>query len=217
MSEAIAANARLVGKLQKGADYLGISLSSVQQQALMSYLELLVKWNKAYNLTAIRDPEAMVALHLLDSLAISNYLADAVNLLDVGTGPGLPGVILAIMHPEREFTLLDSNGKKTRFLFQVKTALGLDNITIINGRVEAYTPPRPFDMITSRAFASLQDMVNWCHHLLAPTGCFLAMKGQFPEDEIQALPVGFQLQSSQVLEVPGVEGQRHVLRIVAAG
>jgi 16S rRNA (guanine527-N7)-methyltransferase len=118
------------------------------------------------------------------------------------------------MHPQRDFTLLDSNGKKTRFLFQAKTALKLDNVIIVNNRVEAYRPSAPFDMITSRAFASLLDMVQWCRHLLAPAGCFLAMKGQYPEDELQALPSGVRLESSLALEVPSVEGQRHLLRLV---
>jgi 16S rRNA (guanine527-N7)-methyltransferase len=214
MPEAIAGDARLTGKLQQGAERLGLTLSAHQLQSLMLYLGLLVKWNKAYNLTAIRDPDAMIALHLLDSLAVSQHLGDAQRILDVGTGPGLPGIVLAIMHPQRDFTLLDSNGKKTRFLFQAKTALKLDNVIIVNNRVEAYRPSAPFDMITSRAFASLLDMVQWCRHLLAPAGCFLAMKGQYPEDELQALPSGVRLESSLALEVPSVEGQRHLLRLV---
>lgn len=214
MPEAVAGDARLTGKLQQGAERLGLTLTSAQLRNLMLYLGLLAKWNRAYNLTAIRNTDEMVNLHLLDSLAISQHLGTAQHIIDVGTGPGLPGVVLAIMHPERNFTLLDSNGKKTRFLFQAKTALKLDNVTIVNGRVEAYEPPQPFDMITSRAFASLQDMVQWCRHLLADGGCFLAMKGQFPQDELDALPADIRLQSSLELEVPGVEGQRHLLRLV---
>ena len=214
MPEAVAGDARLTGKLQQGAERLGLTLTSDQLRSLMLYLGLLAKWNRAYNLTAIRDTNEMVNLHLLDSLAVSQHLGDAQRIIDVGTGPGLPGVILAIMHPGRQFTLLDSNGKKTRFLFQAKTALKLDNVTIVNGRVEEFQPPQPFDMITSRAFASLQDMVHWCRHLLAADGCFLAMKGQFPQDELDALPADIRLENSQALEVPGVDGQRHLLRLV---
>ncbi|WP_221793232.1 16S rRNA (guanine(527)-N(7))-methyltransferase RsmG [Oceanobacter mangrovi] len=207
---------QLQAQLADGAQKLGISLSEQQLAALMEYLQLLIKWNKAYNLTAIRDPREMVALHLLDSLAVDPLLGDARRVIDVGTGPGFPGIVLAIMNPQRQFDLLDSNGKKTRFMFQVKTALKLANVTIINDRVEAYHPSEPFDIIVSRAFASLQDMVSWCRHLVAADGCFLAMKGLYPEDELAALPADIQLLESVRLEVPGVDAQRHVLRLVAA-
>ncbi|MAQ99628.1 MAG: 16S rRNA (guanine(527)-N(7))-methyltransferase RsmG [Oceanospirillaceae bacterium] len=206
----------LLQQLNKGAARLNITLTDGQQQALMSYLELLIKWNKAYNLTAIRDPQQMVALHLLDSLAVHPAVQGAQHIIDVGTGPGLPGVVLAIMNPHKQFTLLDSNGKKTRFLFQARTSLRLANVEIVNERCEAYHPPRPFDMIVSRAFASLADMVHWCEHMRAPHGCFLAMKGQFPEQELAELGGRYQLQNSEALEVPGVEGQRHLLTLVPA-
>jgi len=141
----------LTRQLAYGAEQMQIALTAEQLGALRAYLDLLQKWNKAYNLTAIREPERMVALHLLDSLAVHPFVQEADNIADVGTGPGLPGIVLAIMNPHKTFTLLDSNGKKTRFLFQARTALGLDNVTIVNDRVEAYHPPRPFDMIVSRA------------------------------------------------------------------
>lgn len=203
-------------QLRQGAESLGIELSEAQLQALLDYLALLQKWNKAYNLTAIRDESGMVALHLLDSLAVHPAVADVQRIIDVGTGPGLPGIVLAIMNPGKDFTLLDSNGKKTRFLFQAKTALGLSNVTIVNDRVEAYNPPQPFDMIVSRAFASLADMTGWCKHLRAEDGCFLAMKGQFPQQEIDDLQGQFVVTHTTELQVPGVEGQRHLLRMLPA-
>ena len=212
----VVATAELQARLLRGVAEMNMTLSDEQLSALMQFLELFIKWNKAYNLTSIRDPRDMVPLHLLDSLAVNPFLGDATNLIDVGTGPGWPGMVLAIMNPQRKFTLLDSNGKKTRFMFQAKAALGLSNVTIINDRVEAYHPSEPFDMIVSRAFASLEDMVTWCRHLLAPAGCFLAMKGQYPDDELAALPAGIQLAEANRIEVPGVDGQRHVLRLVAA-
>ncbi len=206
----------LLQSLNKGANALGLTLSEPEQQSLMAYLELLIKWNKAYNLTAIRDPKQMVALHLLDSLAVHKAVQGAQHIIDVGTGPGLPGIVLAIMNTDKRFTLLDSNGKKTRFLFQARTSLNLANVEIVNERCEAYHPPRPFDMIVSRAFASLADMVHWCSHMRAPDGCFLAMKGQFPEQELADLGDAYRLTHSEVLDVPGVEGQRHLLTLVPA-
>ncbi|MAX56357.1 MAG: 16S rRNA (guanine(527)-N(7))-methyltransferase RsmG [Alcanivoracaceae bacterium] len=207
-------NDALKARLLRGASAMQIELSDDQADALMDYLGLFQKWNKAYNLTAIREPQSMVDLHLLDSLAVHPYVQEANNIIDVGTGPGLPGVVLAIMNPHKQFTLLDSNGKKTRFLFQARTALQLENLTIVNDRVEAYHPPQPFDMIVSRAFASLADMTTWCRHLRADDGCFLAMKGQYPDDELRAIEDEFKLVASHAIEVPGVEGERHLLRLV---
>ncbi len=216
MAEHSVPASELQARLVRGAAEMNMPLSDEQVENLMAFLQLFIKWNKAYNLTSIRDPREMVPLHLLDSLAVNPFISDANNLIDVGTGPGWPGMVLAIINPDKQFTLLDSNGKKTRFMFQAKAALGLSNVTIINGRVEAYHPPEPFDMIVSRAFASLQDMVSWCRHLPAADGCFLAMKGLYPEDELQALPADIQLVESNRIEVPGVDGQRHVLRLIAA-
>lgn len=201
-------------QLRTGADELGIAVTDAEHTALIGYLSLLQKWNKAYNLTAIRDEPGMVALHLLDSLAVHPAVKSANNIIDVGTGPGLPGMVLAIMNPEKRFTLLDSNGKKTRFMFQAKTSLGLDNVTIINDRVEAYHPPQPFDMVISRAFASLADMTSWCQHLRADKGCFLAMKGQYPQQEIDDLKGRFEVSQVTELRVPGVDGERHLLRLM---
>ena len=154
----------------------------------------------------------MVCRHLLDSLAIARHCSGE-SILDVGTGAGLPGIPLAIVFPERDFHLLDSNGKKTRFLFQVKTVLGLDNITVHHTRVESLVPNIQFDTILSRAFSSLTDMVSSCDHLLKVGGSFMAMKGAYPEQELRALGNEYQVQSAIPLDVPGLEEQRHLLVI----
>ncbi|MFY9178979.1 MAG: 16S rRNA (guanine(527)-N(7))-methyltransferase RsmG [Venatoribacter sp.] len=203
----------LQNQILNGAAKLDIELNEAQLAALYAYLELLVKWNKAYNLTAIREPERMVNLHLLDSLAVHPHIQQAEHIIDVGTGPGLPGIVLAIMNPAKKFTLLDSNGKKTRFLFQAKTALQLTNVVIVNGRVEDFKPAQLFDVVVSRAFASLADMTQWCAHLLANKGVFLAMKGQYPSDEIAAIAEHYDLIKSVPLAIVGVEGERHLLTI----
>jgi 16S rRNA (guanine527-N7)-methyltransferase len=148
---------KLEALLRSGIKDQSLTLSDIQVKLLLDYLRLLQKWNSAYNLTAIREPEKMLHLHLLDSLSIIPFVKGG-NVLDVGTGPGLPGIPLAIVYPERNFTLMDSNGKKTRFLFQVKNELGLGNVKEIQSRVEAYQPTKQFDAITSRAFTSLSDM-----------------------------------------------------------
>jgi 16S rRNA (guanine527-N7)-methyltransferase len=197
--------------ISTGATQMGVSLSDQQLELLVQYLELFIKWNKAYNLSAIRDPKQMIPLHLLDSLIVHSYIQEVDRIIDVGTGPGLPGIVLAIMNPEKQFTLLDSNGKKTRFLFQAKLALKLDNISIINDRVEAYQPEQGFDMIVSRAFASITDMTYWCTHLLAEDGIFLAMKGIYPTEEFAAVADKYELIESHELNVPGVHGERHLL------
>jgi len=198
--------------LQQGCAALQISVDIHQQERLLEYLALLSRWNKTYNLTAVRDETQMVTRHLLDSLAIVPYLPGQ-RFLDVGTGAGLPGVPLALLFPEREFHLLDSSGKKTRFLFQVKTALCLDNMVVHQARVEAFRVAEPFEAILSRAFASLQDMVHGCRHLLAPGGRILAMKGSYPTQELTAV----RQQCAEVvvhpLAVPGLGEQRHLVEI----
>lgn len=199
-------------QLQAGADRLGVVLTPQQQEQLLDYLQEFAKWNKAYNLSAVRDIEQMLGRHLLDSLAVVPHI-EGHNLIDVGTGGGLPGMVLAICYPEKQFTLLDSNGKKTRFLFHVKTLLGLNNVSVENCRVESLTPQAPFDAVISRAFASLADMTHWCQHLLSAEGSFLAMKGQFPQAELEAISATHVLQRSVELNVPGEEGERHLLFI----
>ena len=199
-------------ELVSGAAELGIVLNDTQKQQLLAYLQLLIKWNKAYNLTAVRDPDEMVSRHLLDSLSVVPYVAEGgERWLDAGSGGGMPGIPLAILFPERAFTLLDSNGKKTRFLTQVKLELHLANLEVIHSRVEQYRPDRPFDGITSRAFSSLADFTEWTRHLGDSETHWLAMKGVQPDDELQALPDDFSLRSCEVLKVPGCQGQRHLL------
>ncbi len=199
-------------ELLQGARELGVDLTEQQQTQLLAYLALLIKWNKAYNLTAVRDPDEMVSRHLLDSLSVVPFVAEVGdNWLDVGSGGGMPGIPLAILFPERRFTLLDSNGKKTRFLTQVKLELKLANLEVIHSRVEAFTPEQPFNGICSRAFSSLEDFSNWTRHLGDGNTQWLAMKGVHPDDELQALPADFRLTATHVLKVPGCQGQRHLL------
>lgn len=184
---------------------------NIQQQTLIPslahYLQLLQQWNSVHNLTAITDPEQMVILHILDSLAISPYLYGQ-RLLDVGTGAGLPGIPLALKHPEKEFTLLDSNSKKTRFLTQVKHELQIKNINIIHSRVEDFHPDKNFDSILSRAFSSLEVMLQTTQHLLAAGGQFLAMKGIYPEEELKAIPETFKVTAVHTLTIQGLDAKR---------
>ncbi|WP_312170553.1 16S rRNA (guanine(527)-N(7))-methyltransferase RsmG [Stutzerimonas kunmingensis] len=199
-------------ELVRGAQALGVELSEGQQQQLLAYLALLIKWNKAYNLTAVRDPDEMVSRHLLDSLSVVSFVAESGQTwLDVGSGGGMPGVPLAIMFPDCSFTLLDSNGKKTRFLTQVKLELKLANLEVVHSRVEQFQPAEAFDGITSRAFSSLEDFASWTRHLGNTQTRWLAMKGVQPDDELQRLPADFRLDACHVLKVPGCQGQRHLL------
>ncbi|MBB71755.1 MAG: 16S rRNA (guanine(527)-N(7))-methyltransferase RsmG [Legionellales bacterium] len=202
----------LAQQLSQGIDALGLAVTTTQQQQLLDYIHLLAKWNKAYNLTAVRHIGDMVGRHLLDSLSIIPYLAGG-RLIDVGTGPGLPGIPLAIVFADKTFTLLDSNGKKTRFLTQAVTELGLDNVQIINARVEEFKPEQTYDTVVSRAFSDLKDMVEKTQHLCAEDGQFLAMKGKYPADEIQALPETVIVTAVHPLRVPTVTGERHAVVI----
>jgi 16S rRNA (guanine527-N7)-methyltransferase len=197
-------------ELTQGARELGVELSETQHSQLLGYLALLIKWNKAYNLTAVRDPDEMVSRHLLDSLSVVPFI-DGERQLDVGSGGGMPGIPLAIMFPDMKVTLLDSNGKKTRFLTQVKLELKLDNLNVIHSRAEAYQPEQPFTGIISRAFSSLEDFTQWTRHMGDTNTRWLAMKGLHPADELVALPADFNLESAQALAVPGCQGQRHLL------
>lgn len=202
--------------IQKGAQTMGAELSDTTIQTLVDYLALLEKWNRAYNLTAIRDVNQMISLHLLDSLATLPFITGD-KVIDVGTGPGLPGMVLAICYPEKHFTLLDSNGKKMRFLTQVKMELGIENVTIANERVEKHSNQGRYDHVISRAFASLQDMINWTLPLPKSSGNFLAMKGVYPSDEIQVLPKEVEVQSVEPLNVPSVEAERHMVIMTRKG
>ena len=197
-------------ELSTGARQLGIELTEVQHSRLLAYLALLIKWNKAYNLTAVRNPDEMVSRHLLDSLSVVPFV-DGGRWLDVGSGGGMPGIPLAIMFPEMNVSLLDSNGKKTRFQTQVKLELQLGNLEVIHSRAEAYQPQQPFTGIISRAFSSLEDFTGWTRHMGDTNTRWLAMKGLHPADELVALPADFQVDSAQALTVPGCQGQRHLL------
>jgi 16S rRNA (guanine527-N7)-methyltransferase len=204
---------QLESRLRAGCEPLGLQPDAEQTGQLLAYLQLLLKWNSAYNLTAVRDPQQIVTRHLLDSLALFPYLGTG-SAIDVGTGAGLPGVPLAIVMPGQDFDLLDSNGKKTRFLFQVKTALRLDNMRIHHLRVESFQPKEPFDAVLSRAFASLGDMVASCRHLLAPGGRFLAMKGAIAATELDSVEPDCDILAVRPLTVPGLEEQRHLVEMV---
>nr|WP_233152814.1 16S rRNA (guanine(527)-N(7))-methyltransferase RsmG [Motiliproteus sp. MSK22-1] len=201
-------------RLINGLNAIGIqsSLTDSQYQQLLDYIQLLHKWNRAYNLTAIRDPLQMIDKHLLDSLSVAPYI-NSERVIDVGTGPGLPGIPLSILYPHKRFTLLDSNGKKTRFLQQVKMEMDLQNIHIHNGRVESHQPEELYEEVISRAFASLQDMLTWTQSICAEKGRFLAMKGQYPAEELEQLPPEYKLLESHRLDVPGTDAERHLLII----
>jgi 16S rRNA (guanine527-N7)-methyltransferase len=190
---------------------MGIELTLHQQEQLLAYLALLIKWNKAYNLTAVRNPDEMVSRHLLDSLSIVPHVGRADRWLDVGSGGGMPGIPLAILFPEKSVATLDSNGKKTRFQTQVKLELKLSNLEVIHSRVEAHVPAIPYAGIISRAFSSLEDFATWTRHLGDNGTRWLAMKGLHPADELVALPADFEIDSAHALAVPGCQGQRHLL------
>ena len=198
--------------ISRGCENIGLEVSECQLNLFSQVIEQLLKWNKAYNLTAIREPEQMVTLHLLDSLAIAPYLAPG-RLLDVGTGPGFPGIPLAILAPDREYYLLDSNKKKTRFIKQLVYDFELSQVTVLDTRVEQWQPDQSFDVIVSRAFSALDKMITLTEHLLAPTGVWQAMKGEYPEKELASLPSHIEVLSVDALDVPRLEAQRHLVTL----
>jgi 16S rRNA (guanine527-N7)-methyltransferase len=205
--------AALAEVLKQGEAELGLNLSAAQQEQLLDYLALLNKWNSVYNLTSVRDPMQMMTLHLLDSLAAVPAFQGAQNVLDVGAGGGLPGVVLAISKPDMKLSMIDTVHKKTAFLTQVKAELGLANVTVYTKKVQELEVKQPFDVITSRAFADLSDFVNWSGHLLAEGGRFIALKGTAPQDERERLPEPWKVERLQALKVPGLEAERHLVFI----
>lgn len=207
--------AALGPKLKAGLQSMGITLTAFQQEQMLTYLAEFHKWNKAYNLSAVREPELMLYRHLLDSLSVLPHVSQKspARVIDVGTGGGLPGIPLAIALPECQFTLLDSNGKKTRFLFHIKTLLGLNNVQVENRRVEQYRPETGYDLVISRAFASLSDMVLGCEHLLSADGLFMAMKGVYPSNELADVAERVALVACHSLVIPESEGERNLLEL----
>lgn len=201
--------------LRSGVIELGIALSQAQHEKLISYIELLHKWNRVYNLTAIRDPQEMVSHHILDSLAVLPHLW-AKNWLDVGCGAGLPGLVLAVMRPDWQFTLIDSNSKKTGFVQQAIIALGLVNVTVHCVRIEEFAVEVPFDGITSRAFTELGDFIQKTQHLIAPQGRWAAMKG-IAEKELQTVPAGYLVESVISLQVPKIQAARSLVVVSRNG
>jgi 16S rRNA (guanine527-N7)-methyltransferase len=197
-------------QLAAGLAALGLDLPPGGEARLLAYLALLDKWNRVYNLTAVREPVRMVSHHLLDSLAAVPHFAGPA-VLDVGSGGGLPGIPLAIARPELQLTLIDSIAKKTAFLLQAKAELGLANVTVVTGRVEDFRPETGFDTITSRAFSDLREFVALTRRLLKPGGCWLAMKGLCPNEEIAVLPDDVKVSADIWLHVPGLDASRHLI------
>lgn len=197
-------------QLAAGIAVLGLSLPQGAEAKLLDYLALLDKWNRVYNLTAVRETERMVSHHVLDSLAAVPYY-EGETVLDVGSGGGLPGIPLAIARPELQVTLIDSIAKKTAFLLQAKAELGLVNLNVVTNRVEGFRPVAGFDIITSRAFSDLKEFVTLTRHLLKPGGQWLAMKGLIPHEEIASLPDWVKVSANHALAVPGLEASRHLI------
>jgi len=210
-------NRQCADRLHAGIVQLGLSLDSVVEQQLLGYLELLAKWNRVYNLTAIRDEQAMVSQHLLDSLAVIPYVNEnsdqTKTLADVGSGGGLPGIPLAIARPELTVVLIESSQKKASFLQQVKIELQLLNVSVHCVRVEDFKPAELFDRVITRAFSSLADFVLQSSHLLAASGRLLAMKGLYPEQEVAELPSTWRVRQSITLVVPQIDAQRNLIVI----
>lgn len=197
--------------LEQGIKDANLDISAQTQQRLLDYLVLMQKWNKVHNLTAVRDADEMVTLHLLDSLVVLPFI-DAKNLLDVGSGAGLPGIPLAICLPDLQVTVIDSNSKKVSFMRQAKAELGITNLEVLGGRVEEISSTRKFEIIISRAFSDLSLFISLTHHLLDSQGKWLAMKGVYPEVELAELAAktGVTASKVEVLNVPGLDAQRHL-------
>lgn len=200
----------MAARLAEGCAALGLNPDASVRARLLDYLGELGQWNRAYNLTAVRDPVAMVTLHLLDSLSAAAHLHGQ-RVIDVGSGAGLPGLVLALAEPQRHFTLLDANGKKAAFMRHALRRMALANVTVVQARAEDYGAAGGFDTVISRAFASVADMVRLSGHLCGPDGRLLAMKGRYPEQEVAEVPPSFRLLDSRRLNVPGLAAERHLL------
>ena len=199
--------------LRAGAQSLGVTLDDTQAARLVAHLDLMDEWGQRMNLTAIREREAQISRHVLDSLSVRPWLRGT-RVLDVGSGAGFPGIPLAIVEPGREFTLLDSTGKKCRFLEAARDALGLQNVAVVNSRAELYRPPQRFDTVLARAVGPLADLVRYAGHLVSGGGRLLAMKGRLPEAELAARLNGWKVAAVHRLEVPGLDEERHLVELV---
>jgi 16S rRNA (guanine527-N7)-methyltransferase len=206
----------LEGSIAEGLGAMDIPVPPAAIEVFARYLELIAKWNRVHNLTAVRETDQMVVLHLLDSLSLLPHVASAKTLLDVGSGPGLPGIPLAIARPDLPVTLLDSSHKKCAFLRQAKAELALENVRVVCERVEAWTPAQRFDAVVSRAFSELGDFVTQARHLVSPGGRLLAMKGVYPFEEIARMPAGHRVANVLELRVPHLEAKRHLVLVEAA-
>lgn len=206
--------ARAAAQLTAGLAKIAPEADSEVAAKLLHYLELIAKWNKVYNLTAVRDMNEMVSAHLLDSLAVTPYVS-ADSLLDVGSGAGLPGIPLAVVNPELACTLIDSNQKKCAFMQQAVIELGLSRVEVVCARVETWTPLQRFEMVISRAYASLADFVQAAAGCCAPDGTLAAMKGVYPHEELEQLPARYRVRDVIALKVPGLDAERHLVRMQA--
>lgn len=206
----------LESDIEGGLRSMQVDLSSDRREKLASHLRLIEKWNRVHNLTAVRETEQMVVLHVLDSLSLLPHLGIARTVLDVGSGPGFPGLPVAIARPELKVTLVDSSNKKCTFLEQVKAELHLDNVEVVCERVEQWKPAQRFEAVVSRAFAELSDFVLQAGHLVAPGGRLLAMKGVYPFDEIARVPASHKVVGVVELSVPSLDAKRHLVSLEAA-
>lgn len=213
-SGGIAENPYYSRLLSEGLQEIAFRRDEVRERLLLRYLDTMLRWNKVYNLTAITDPVQMIYRHLIDSLAIAQFLSGK-RFIDIGSGAGLPGIPLAICQTDRQFILLDSNGKKTRFLLQVSADLGLSNVEVVHNRVETYRAEKGFDGILCRAFSSLSDYLDLSSHLLAEDGVFYAMKGRLSEQELSDIPKDYSLRAIRPLKIPGGSEQRHLIELTS--
>lgn len=196
--------------LTTGAQQLGVELDATQRHQLLRLSAELADWNTRINLTAIRDPADMVRKHLLDSLSVLPHLHGQ-SIADVGSGAGFPGLPLAIARPELKFTLIESTTKKARFIEHAASELQLGNVEVVNARAEAWRPPQRFDTVIARALGKIADFVRLAGHLCARTGRLLAMKGRYPQEELEAVPAGWKVESIERLRVPGLDAERHLV------
>jgi 16S rRNA (guanine527-N7)-methyltransferase len=202
--------------LEEGLRAMGLDLDAGVRQRLQEHLDLVAKWNRVHNLTAVREPAQMVVLHTLDSLSLLPHMGSARSLADIGTGGGFPGIPIAIARPDLEITLVDSSHKKCAFLEQAKAELGLANVSVMCERVEQWKPVARFDAVVSRAFAELSDFVSQAAHLVAPGGRMLAMKGVHPFEEIARVPPSHRVSQVLELKVPSLDARRHLVFLEAA-